>query len=632
MKFSYDWLQTYFDTSLPKPEVLADEITFHSSEIEELIPFGDDTVLDVKVLPDKSAWLMSHRGLAREISVMLNLPLKHDVFKTEDFLVDGGKEIKVELATATCDFYGAALVDGVKVGPSPAWLKARLEAVGQRSINNIVDATNYVMFELGQPLHAFDAAAFGSAPYIKVRQAEAGEKFVTLSREELTLSEADAVITDGNSLKALALAGVKGGLEAGVTEATTTLLLEAAHFERKAVRLTARRHKLQTDAAKRYENGLSAAVAPLALRQVAELIKQIAGGEVVGVKQVGEAKRQSGQVAVALAKINSVLGTKLVQAEVEDILNRFGFIYAVSGDVFTVTTPFERDDILIPEDLIEEIGRMHGLDKVVSIKPEAAPLKEFNTRHYYAEAIRTALIGLGWSEVYTSSFRNKDEVKLENALATDKGYLRSSLVENLKEARTLNIPHRDLLGLKAVMIFEIGTVFATDSEEFRVALACQTGTTYKAKVDDVLMNEALEAIAQACGLAPTLLTNQEGVVEFSLEEVLAKVAPVTAYADVIKIPEIVYQAFSNYPAVARDVAMWVPEGTVVAKVEELLRKEATELCVRITHLDTFSKEGRTSLAFRLVFQASDRTLTDAEIEPIMTAVYTAITKAGFEPR
>lgn len=632
MKFSYNWLQTYFDTPLPSPVVLADEITFHSSEIEEVISVGDDTVLDVKVLPDKSAWLMSHRGLAREISVMLNLPLKHDVFKTEDFLVDGGREIKVELATPTCDFYGAALVEGVKVGPSPAWLKERLEAVGQRSINNIVDATNYVMFELGQPLHAFDATAFGGAPYIKVRQANAGEKFTTLSREELGLTVDDAVITDGNSLQALALAGVKGGLEAGVTETTTVLLLEAAHFERKAVRLTARRHKLQTDAAKRYENGLSVAVAPLALKQVAELIRQIAGGEVVGVKQVGVVVRQSRQVEVSLVKINSVLGTKLTQPEVEDILGRFGFTHSISGDIFTVTTPFERDDISIPEDLIEEIGRMHGLDKVVSIKPEPALLKEFNARHYYAEGIRAALVGLGWSEVYTSSFRNKDEVKLENALATDKGYLRSSLVENLKEARTLNIPHRDLLGLKAVQIFEIGTVFATDSEEFRVALACQAGTTYKAKVDDALMSAALEAIAQVCGFAPTLLTNHEGVVEFSLEEVLTKAAPVTTYADLIKVPEIIYQAFSNYPAVSRDVAMWVPEGTLVAKVEELLRGSATELCVRITHLDTFSKEGRTSLAFRLVFQAADRTLTDTEVEPIMATVYSSIAAAGFEAR
>lgn len=632
MKFSYNWLQTYFDTPLPKPAVLADEITFHSSEIEEIIPFGDDTVLDVKVLPDKSAWLMSHRGLAKELSVLLGLKVKQDLFESYETLTDGGKEIKVELASPTCDFYGAALVEGVKVGPSPEWLKARLEAVGQRSINNIVDATNYVMFELGQPLHAFDAAAFGSAPYIKVRQAETGEKFVTLSREELTLTENDAVITDGNSLKSLALAGVKGGLEAGVTEATTTLLLEAAHFERKAVRLTARRHKLQTDAAKRYENGLSHLVAPIALKRVAELIVEIAGGEVVGVKQSGNREHTVVPVSVALSKINSLLGLTLSSSDVSDILDRFAYKYEWSGEEVLVTPPFERDDLVIAEDVVEEIGRMHGLDKVVSIPPVVAPLKEYNARHFYAEKIRTALCGLGFSEIYTSSFRDKDLVKLENALATDKGYLRSTLINNLATAKAQNIPHRDLLGLKAVKIFEIGTVFGPESEEFRVGLAVQSGTAYKAKVDDPLMTEALEAIKVACGVEPEVLANNEGVLEFSLEAILAKAEPVTAYEAVAKTPEIIYRAFSNYPAVSRDVALWVPEGVTPETVEGLLKSIATDLCVRITHLDTFSKEGRTSLAFRLVFQASDRTLTDAQIEPIMTTVYAAITEAGFEAR
>lgn len=632
MRFSYNWLQTYFDTPLPKPAVLADEITFHSSEIEEIIPFGDDTVLDVKVLPDKSAWLMSHRGLAKELSVLLNLPMKQDLFKSHETLTDGGKEMIVELASPACDFYGAALVSGVKVGPSPEWLKVRLEAVGQRSINNIVDATNYVMFELGQPLHAFDAAAFGEKPHIKVRQANPDEKFITLSREELTLDANDAVITDGTSGAALALAGVKGGLLAGVTHETTTLLLESAHFDRIAVRKSARKHKLPTDAAKRYENGLSHLVAPIALKRVAELIVEIAGGEIIGVKQSGSREHTPNVVSVSLPKINSLLGLLLTTADVSDILNRFAYKYEWSGEELVVTSPFERDDLVIAEDVVEEIGRMYGLDKVVSIPPVAAPLKEFNTRHFYAEKIRTALCELGFSEVYTSSFRDKDLVKLENALATDKGYLRSTLVANLTTARNQNIPHRDLLALKAVKIFEIGTVFAPESEEFRVGLAVQTGTTYKAKVDEPLMTEALAAITKASGVAPEVMTNTDGVLEFSLETILEKAAPVAAYEAVPAVPEIIYQAFSNYPAVSRDVALWVPEGVTPETVEALLKSTATNLCVRITHLDTFTKEGRTSLAFRLVFQAADRTLTDAEIEPIMAATYAAITASGFEPR
>lgn len=632
MKFSYNWLQTYFDSPLPKPEELAEKITFHSSEIEEVIDLGHDTVLDVKVLPDKSAWLMSHRGLAKEISVMLNLPLREDIFVSGEKLKPQGDSIKIKLDTATCDFYGAALVRGVKVGPSPDWVKSRLEAVGQRSINNIVDATNYVMFETGQPLHAFDADKFDGALSIVVRQAKEGEKFTTLSNEELTLDSNDAVITHGETGQVLALAGVKGGLYAGVTTLTTSILFESAHFDRVAVRKTARKHKLQTDAAKRYENGLSPLVAPIALKRVVDLAVEIAGGELSEAAAVGELQAINNSVSVNLAEVNSVLGLNLSNEEVSAIFKRFQYECQINGGSITVTPSFERDDILIAEDLIEEIGRMYGLDKIVSVPPQPRPLSEFNTRHYYAEKIRTALTSIGFSEIYTSSFRNQDVVKLENALATDKGFLRSTLVENIKEARASNIPHRDLLGLSAVKIFEIGTVFLVETEEFRVALAVQTGTSYKAKADDVHMNEAIEAINATCGVTIKPLYQNEGVVEFSLEALLAEAAPVTAYEASLATSTGLYKAFSNYPSVSRDVAMWVGEGESVEKVSKLLLSTAGNLCVRLTHLDTFTKEGRTSLAFRLVFQANDRTLTDAEVEPIMAAVYEAVKEAGFEPR
>ncbi len=632
MKFSYNWLQTYFDTPLPNAEELAKKITFHSSEIEELISVSSDTVLDVKVLPDKSAWLMSHRGLAKEISVMLDLPLRGDIFASGEVLASRGDSIKITLDTPTCDFYGAALVKGVKVGPSPDWIKARLEAVGQRSINNIVDATNYVMFEIGQPLHAFDADKFDGALSISVRQANPGEKFTTLSNEELTLDGNDAVITHGETGQVLALAGVKGGLYAGVTTETTNILFESAHFDRVAVRKTARKHKLQTDAAKRYENGLSPLVAPIALKRVVDLAIEIAGGELSEAAAEGKLQSISRSVTVSLNEINSVLGLMLSETDVSAIFKRFQYSCQIEGGIISVIPPFERDDILIAEDLIEEIGRMYGLDKIVSIPPAKLSLSEFNVRHYYAEKIRTALIDLGFSDIYTSSFRNQDVVKLENALAADKGYLRSSLVENIKEARTNNIPHRDLLGLSAVKIFEIGTVFLENSEEFRVALAVQSGTAYKAKVDDVLLNEAIEAINRATGVVIKSLYQAEGVMEFSLESLLVEAAPVTDYEVVAVTHSSVYKPFSNYPSVSRDVAMWVGEGESVENVSGLILATAGDLCVRLTHLDTFTKEGRTSLAFRLVFQANDRTLTDIEVEPIMAVVYDAIKQAGFEPR
>ena len=630
MKFSYNWLGSLLEKPMPPVAELGDLITFHSAEIEELITVEGDTVLDVKVLPDKSAWLMSHRGMAKEIAVITKNTLKADPFLSPVTLgEDSG--IKIELKSTTCDFYSAALISGVKVGPSPVWLKEKLVAIGQRSINNIVDATNYVMFELGQPLHAFDADKL-QGRHIVVRNAKAGEKITTLTGEEYELTPADALIVDGVSDAPVGIAGIKGGKVAAVDALTTNILLESAHFDRFAVRKTAKALKLQTDASKRYENGIVRAVAPIALNRVIALILEVAGGTAEVVTAVGDGSVERLPVTVRLAEINSLLGVTLSMSDVEDILNRFGYVYTAEADDFTVTPPFERDDLVIAEDIVEEIGRIYGLGHIVSVPPTVGAVAEINVRHYYSEKIRESLMNLGFSEVYTSSFRNKDIVKLENALATDKGYLRSSLVENLREARTLNVSHRDLLGLSAVKIFEIGTVFAEDSEEFRVGLAVQTGTSYKAKVDDSLLEEALAALAVTLGVAPTLISREEGTAEFSLDALLPKLPAVTTYEPTLKSPKITYQGFSLYPAVSRDIAMWVPETVTSESVEEILKANTGPLCVRLSHVDTFSKEGKTSLAFRLVFQSTEKTLTDEEVQGYMDNLYKTVANQGWEAR
>ncbi len=636
MLFSRNWLQTFFEAPLPSAEVLDEKLTFHSSEIEEVMAVGEDKVFDIKVLPDKSAWLLSHRGIAKELAVMLDLEMVNDELASPVESLPETDTVTVATSTPTCDYYSVARISGVKVGESPAWLKTALEAIGQRSINNIVDATNYVMFHLGQPLHAFDAGkleAKDDVHNITVRSAKAGEEFTSLTGEEYELTTDDAVITDGHTDKVLALAGVKGGVGSGVDNSTTEILLEAAHFERVATRLTSKRYKLQTDASKRYENGIDRTLAQYGLVAGAKLIAQIAGGEVVGMQSAGdESVTKRLPVSVSLSRINSVLGLTLAESEVEAIIKRFGYEHSFTDGVLTVTPPFERDDLVIAEDLIEEIGRMYGLAHIVSIAPTPTPVAEYNARHFYAEKIRHALVELGFSEVYTSTFRDKDLVKIENALASDKGYLRSSLVENIKEAVERNISYRDLLGLNAVKIFEIGTVFGSESEEFRVCVAVRSGTSYKAKVDEPLMAEALNAVAGVLGVTLELLSNENGVVEFSLDALFAQLPAVTAY-DVMESSEATrYQAFSVYPSVSRDIAMWVEEGVEVEIVEAALAAASGPLLVRLTHLDTFTKEGRTSLAFRLVFQSNEKTLDGAEVDKLMQAVYSDVASRGWEVR
>ncbi len=636
MKFSHNWLQTFFATPLPAPAVIEEKLTFHSSEVEEVLTVGDDTIYDLKILPDKSAWLLSHRGLAKELSVILDIPMKYDPIQGS---VDYGAtlaDVRIVLDTPTCDFYGAAIIDGVTVGPSPDWLRARLEAIGQRSINNIVDATNYVMFELGQPLHAFDATTFtkdnAGMREVRVRAATAAEKLTTLSQEELTLTTDDAVITDGVSGVALALAGVKGGLHSGVTEGTTTILLEAAHFDRVATRLGAQRHKLPTDAAKRYENGLSLSVTPYGLLTGAKLIADIAGGQVMGTVTAGDTTVQREAVSVSVADINRVLGITITIDEVINIFNRFGYEVTKHNEIFTVIPPHERDDILLKQDLVEEIGRIYGLSNVVSIAPTSASVQELNIRHYYAEKIRAVLTNLGFSEVYTSSFRSKDIAHIKNALASDKSYLRSRLMDNLLDVRQKNIPYRDLLGLTAVKVFEIGTVFGATDEAFHVGLAVQTGTEYKAKIDDPLLVNAMIALETELGVKIKRVHETAGYIEFSLEAILTELPVPANYEKTIKTTDILYKPFSLYPSVSRDIAMWVSEGTAVDVVAAALRAAAGDRLVRLTHLDTFTKEGRTSLAFRLVFQSNEKTLDGAEVDELMSAVTAAVVGQGFEVR
>jgi phenylalanyl-tRNA synthetase beta chain len=327
-----------------------------------------------------------------------------------------------------------------------------------------------------------------------------------------------------------------------------------------------------------------------------------------------------------------VLGIKLNVETVSGIFNRFGYQYTISGEEFIVNPPHERDDIEIKQDLIEEVGRMHGLSNIVSIAPVAQPVAEINTRHYYAEKIRTSLSALGFSEVYTSSFRNKDIAHIKNALASDKSYLRSKLMDNLIEVRTRNIPYRDLLGITAVQVFEIGTIFNVDTEAFHVGLAVQTGTEYKAKQDESLLALALNVLEASLETKLTLVHSAPGYIEFSLEALLPKLVKPTVYDLLEKSPAVLYKPFSLYPSVSRDVAMWVSEGVKVSVVEAALRAASGDQLVRLTHLDTFAKDGRTSLAFRLVFQSYEKTLDGSEVDTQMNAVYDIVSGAGWEVR
>ncbi|MEX0917309.1 MAG: phenylalanine--tRNA ligase subunit beta [Candidatus Paceibacterota bacterium] len=647
MKISYNWLKKYLDT-FPEPEELAELLTFHAFEIEgiENKPArvgGEvgDTVIDVDVLPNRAHDALSHRGIARELATLLDVTLKEDPFGREAKGFPESNTITASVSARDLTRrYQTLVIKGVEVGESPEWLKRKLEILGQRSINNIVDATNYVMLDIGQPLHAFDLKEVGDE--ILVRRAEKDEKIVLLDGEERILTEDTLVIA--NRERALGIAGIKGGEYSSVTEKTVDIVLEAANFDPVATRKTSQALKLRTEASSRFENDPSPELTAYALREAAELIKEIAGGEVEGQTDFYPHPEENPEVGVVVSKANDALGTTLSKEEIIALLNRLGFSHREDEGVIFVRAPFERRDVVIEEDLVEEAGRVYGYRKIEGrTLPKIEQKPEVNKRFYYTEKIRKSLIEKGFSEVLTPTFRAENgDVEILNPLASDKKYLRKNLQEGLEGAVELNKKNLPLLGLPAVKIFEIGTVFeklASPSISTDKACMSQGG-------EGEHMNLAL-ASSNKREIGPVLkeLEGELGVslgeisgahFEINLEKLIKNLPEPKLYDISYKNDEVEkekkYEPITPFPFALRDIAFWVPRDTDEDEIYKLLKENGGALLVRSTLFDRFEKEGRVSYAFHLVFQSKERTLTDDEVNQGMGIIEAALSRRGFEVR
>jgi phenylalanyl-tRNA synthetase beta chain len=643
MLVSWNWLQDYIGATTLTAQEVADLLGTHAFEIEGISDVSGDTVIDVDVLPNRSSDCLSHRGIAREVASITNTPLAHDPLREPVTLREGADiAITIEDAHASPRF-SASLITGVSVKESPEWLQARLRAIGQRSINNIVDATNYVMFALGQPIHAYDADLFPKVDglwKIGVRFARPGETVSLLpetgdTERVVECLGSELLIVDGSSDTAVGLAGVKGGSFAGIHRETTAVIIETAHFHPTITRQTARRLGIVIDASKRFENEPSRELIPYTQQAVCDLIVKIAGGTYVGtVDEYLETATQS-EVFMSLERTNTLLGLTLSKSEVCSLLERIGAQVVEAEDGFLVTGPWERTDLLLEADLIEEVGRLHGYEHITAIQPSSRPLKEINKRHYYSELIRHTLLKQGYSEIITSSFRKKDEVQLRNALASDKSCLRSDLTKSVTETLDKNAGFADLLGTSDTRVFEIGTVFhkrkSGIGEHVSVAFGVRSKPSGYSGKEDTVLKETLTLLSTELGVdCPAEL--HQGVAELNLTTLLERLPDPTQYAPVVVGEAISYRPFSVYPHMSRDIAIWVEAGTTPGEVEAVLNEHAGDLRVRTTLFDEFTKEGRTSVAFRLVFQAFDRTLTDEEVNQVMEQVYSAVKKQGWEVR
>src|SRR3989344_5523210 len=611
MKVSKLWLDKFFDAPLPDAQTLADALTFHAFEIDSIeqvegsrtsLTSLTDWVLDVKVTPNRGHDCLSHRGIAKELSAILKIPLVNDPLSSRSDLLPKTTEVTVDIQrTVLCKRYIAGYIKGVTGGPSPQWLKRRLEAVGQGFSNIVVDATNFGFFNPGQPLHAFDAhklwegLTFPSVGKVRpsqtigVRLAKDGEVMEALDKKKYALKDSMLVITAGD--KAVGIAGVKGGMPAAIDESTKDIVIESANFDGVSVRKTAQSLKLRTDASTRFEQVLSPELAAYGTQSVVELTQNLAGGELAGYADAYPEPQKPMYANVTVEKVNKVLGTTLTGAEVSDAFTRLGLPYKEESGVFEVQVPFERLDIAIPEDLIEEVARIVGYDKIPATPlPTFSGEVEVNKNFYAAEKAREELGSRGYSEVFTSVFADKGERMVLNKADSVRPYLRDSLLPGLAEALAKNKPNKDLLGLKEVKLFEIGTVWKGGKE--RVIL----GTVSEKQ-------KAFEKILEPVDAA--------------------------AYENLPLSTAIRFEHFSKYPYIVRDTAMWAAGD---ADAEKIIRAQAGPLAIKDSLFDRFEKEGRVSLAYRIIFQSFEKTLTEAEANAAMEKVSAALKAQGYEIR
>ena len=661
-----------------------------------------DARLELDLTPNRID-LACHVGVARELALEDGPGVVLPPFEGPNWdagWVDGvsdaesgGVRIVIE-DSDRCHRYLGAIVRGITVGPSPEWLQARLRGAGARPINNVVDATNYVLLEMNQPLHAFDLAKIGGSE-IRIRPARAGEKLRTLDGVDHELTPAATVIADAET--AIALAGVMGGEDSEVAQNTTDLLIECADFDSRHTRNTARSTALSTDASYRFERGIDETGQESAIRRCVELILAIAGGEADpnGIR-VGSAPSSDRIVALRISRISRVLGLDLSADEVTRLIAPIGFDTRPEtddSDVLLVTVPGWRRDVTAEADLLEEVARRFGYDSFPreprSFRPSAVPDCDDRSR---SDEVRRLLVARGLHEARSVPFvpatRSADSrIPLLNPLSAAEGFLRTDLVPVLLG----RVEHNWSRGHRDVRLFEVGTVFgrrdgdradlpldATPeqrdaaspfAEERRFAFVL-TGSRAPAHwgaespdsdmwdlvglVEELAEEFGLGTVEPAVepGVEPEELSERPLGFESWLDEAAIRIGGddrLTGVAGLVKATMLdaprwsapvfagefrldpvrtedqrEYRSLPQYPAVSRDLAFTLERSVLVAEVERTIRAAAPPLLTSVRLFDVYEgdkvEEGRRSLAWRLVFRAPDRTLTDPEVDEAVAGI------------
>jgi phenylalanyl-tRNA synthetase beta chain len=674
MKLTFNWLKEFVELK-DSPEKLAEALTMAGLEVESLAPLrpadgaGEDWLIEIAVTPNRGDCL-GVIGLAREIAALRGGRLKLPAQKSSGVKPKATPPVKVEIRSPrSCPRYSASVVESVRVGAAPDWMRFRLEACGIRSINNIVDVTNYVMLETSQPLHAFDLDRL-SAKKIVVRQARGIKKFVTLDGVERELAPEDLLICDGDV--PVALAGVMGGRDSEVGAAPRAVLLESANFDPVTVRRTAKRLGLHSEASHRFERGVDPEGTIGALERAVSLLGQVAGGKPAG-NVIDRYPRRAKPPSILLRRprVDDIVGVEIKPAEIEKILKRLGCKIQRRGKAaFNVIPPTYRSDLSREADLIEEIARLHGYDKIPSTLPRARVGGRPDARLRWERGLRSYLIGEGLTETinlpFTSAEMNarfpgildgrKKPVAVLNPLVQESAEMRRSLIPGLIENLKVNLAQR----VKGLGVFALGKVFSLADDGDPRERQHLAGLFYGARERRGLRAEdapftfldakgLIEGIVEQIAAGDRLGWTGEAVPAFlhpgraarleidgaplgyigevhpNVSEELSLPRLLIFELDFEKLvqylsPKLTVRSLPRFPSVERDLAVVVDEKFPAQQIINWLKDLRHSLIEGVEVFDQYRgapiPEGKKSLAYTISYRAEDRTLTDAEVQDL----------------
>jgi phenylalanyl-tRNA synthetase beta chain len=685
MKVVYNWLKDFVDVTAP-PQELASRLALSGTNIGGVENGAHGAVIEAEVSSNRPDCL-GHVGIAREVSAIYKLPLKPILPKPMESAAKACDVVIVEIQVPElCGRFTARVIRNVKIQPSPKWLKDRLEASGVASISNVVDVSNYVMLELGHALHAFDYDKVRDHKIV-VRKAKPGEKIRTLDGIERQLDSNICMISDGDGSRAVGIGGIMGGAETEISFSTKNVLIECAWFEPVAVRRAARFLKLHTEASTRFGRGADPEMAELASRRAAELILQLAGGELLsGVVDVYPGKRAPKKIRVTRAELLRVMGADVPDREVEASLSALGFAplridqnRGAEGSILAAwecTQPSWRAEVEREIDLIEEIARIYGLDKFPPRLP-AARQGAARLPHYEAETrLRERLIGLGYREILTiphvaeerdALFRPEGvaPARLSNPLSEQAGVLRSNGLVTMAGALEWNLNH----GQRNVRLFEMGSHYCLNGHQPIETRVLTLGATGEGREKSIYENAReyefadlkgdLDSLGELAGGlcweqggAGWLHAARRGRIFLGQEELGTAGQLAHRVAERLKLRQNVflaeltldrihrairmmhdargYSPLPRFPAVERDFSLVLAEGTHFSEVRKTIRSLRISGIAAIEAMDLFRGKnvpsGKYSLLVRVTFQSREATLTDALISDASARIISALEK------